>query len=118
MSKLKKDSILSHTPLLALKIMTTPQDPRSIDAIIDSLDGGPAFPIPAVPTRHGSQSGMSLRDYFAGLALQGGLSSTETLRGAAMSVLRADKKITLEQMLAVRSYAFADAMLAARKENL
>ena len=111
MSKLKKDSILSHTPLLALKIMTTPQDPKSID-------GGPAFPIPAVPTRHGSQSGMSLRDYFAGLALQGGLSSTETLRGAAMSVLRADKKITLEQMLAVRSYAFADAMLAARKENL
>ena len=58
---------------------------------------------------------MTLRDWFAGLALKGGLSSTETLQQAALVVLRADGKITLEQMLAIRSYAFADAMLAARK---
>ena len=68
--------------------------------------------------RYAGYLGMSLRDYFAGLALQGGLSSTETLQAAALLVLQADGKITLEQMLAVRSYAFADAMLAARKENL
>lgn len=83
-------------------------------------DGGPAFAmgIPESPTRsHGpySQKGMTLRDWFAGLALQGGLSSTETLQQAALVALQADGKITLEQMLAIRSYAFADAMLEARK---
>lgn len=54
--------------------MTTPQDPRSIDAIIDSLDGGPAFPMqnwdPVIHSQR-SETGMSLRDWFAGMALQG-----------------------------------------------
>ena len=65
--------------------------------------------------RYAGYLGMSLRDYFAGLALQGGLSSTETLQQAALVCLQAGEKITLEQLLAIRSYAFADAMLAARK---
>ena len=64
--------------------MTTPQDPRSIDAIIDSFDGGPAFPQPQGKDEDGApysareipgDSGMSLRDWFAGMALQGLLAS-------------------------------------------
>ena len=74
-------------------------------------DGGSAFPVVG-GTKY---DGMTLRDYFAGLALQGGLASTETLRQAAMVVLQSGERTTLEQMLAIRSYAFADAMLEARK---
>lgn len=79
-------------------------------------DGGPAFPfVMPDPSTHHTEQGMSLRDWFAGMALQGGLASTETLQQAAALVLRAGGKITLEQMLAIRSYSFADAMLEARK---
>lgn len=84
-------------------------------------DGGPAFPfgqvseVTGAPINGYHNDGMSLRDYFAGMALQGGLASTETLQQGAMLVQQAGGKITLEQMLAIRSYAFADAMLEARK---
>ena len=79
-------------------------------------DGGPAFPNTAKPMAGEMvEWGMSLRDWFAGMALQGGLSSTETLQQAALVALRSDGEVTLEQMLAIRSYSFADAMLAARK---
>lgn len=85
-------------------------------------DGGPAFPqghpeMTIVGQSAKETQGMSLRDHFAGLALQGGLSSTETLQQAALVALQVGGKITLEQLLAIRSYAFADAMLAARKEK-
>lgn len=89
--------------------MSAPQD-----------DGGPAFPVAPTLNPDGTvwyhgKDGMSLRDCFASAALQGGLASTETLQQAAMVVLQSGGKVTLEQMLAIRSYAFADAMLEARK---
>jgi hypothetical protein len=60
---------------------------------------------------------MSLRDYFAAAALQGALTSKETLEAAALLVSRSDGSVTLERLIAIRSYAFADEMLAARKEG-
>lgn len=84
--------------------MTTPQDPRSIDAIIDSVDGGPAFPQGFDGGPY--DGGMSLRDWFAGMALQGLLAHVIGVEGANG---RASK-------YAERSYQYADAMLAARKE--
>ena len=85
-------------------------------------DGGPAFPMgiaEGVHRTHGaySQKGMSLRDYFAATALQGALASKETLEAAALLITRSDGSVTLERLIAIRSYAFADAMLAARKEG-
>lgn len=81
-------------------------------------NGGPAFPMGITEGAHRShgaysQKGMSLRDYFAAAALQGALASKETLEAAALLCLQAN--IKLEDALAIRSYSFADAMLAARK---
>lgn len=67
-------------------------------------DGGQAFPIPSVPTRHGSESGMSLRDWFAGMAL------------ASMDYGWFESSCRIREM-AAESYNIADAMLAARKEG-
>jgi len=39
-------------------------------------DGGPAFPVPTDPLNPGT-NGMSLRDWFAGMAMQGMLSNDE-----------------------------------------
>ncbi|MEI2684246.1 hypothetical protein [Erwinia aphidicola] len=70
--------------------------------------GGPAFPTPATEW-HGHDEGMTLRDYFAGKALQGilsagiglnvGPSHAEEMEGAAKTI-----------------YLMADAMIAARGE--
>ena len=92
----------------------TPQDPPSIDAIIDSLDGGPAFPQPQGKDEDGApysareipgDSGMSLRDWFAGMALSsmdyGWFGSSTRIRE-----------------MAEESYNIADAMLAARKADV
>jgi len=44
-------------------------------------DGGPAFPVPMLPgeswdsEKYGNPNGMSMRDWFAGMALQGLLAS-------------------------------------------
>lgn len=76
-------------------------------------DGGPAFPS-IVATRPGewatatNAGGMSLRDYFAGLALQGWIASfTESSRKE-----EADAKVA-----AMVAYQFADAMLAEREKK-
>lgn len=88
--------------------MTTPQDPRSLDAIIDffdeELDGG-EFAFPVRTSKHGYHTGMSIRDWFAGMALQGVLSNSDAF--AKMK----------DQQVAECAYAAADAMLAARKGN-
>jgi hypothetical protein len=69
-------------------------------------DGGPAFPHFKTneqgKTELCPQGGMTLRDYFAAKALNAFISLPNT-RGT-------------ETEFAVWSYAFADAMLAARKE--
>jgi len=67
----------------------------------DEKDGGPAFPVGDVKT-HGT-FGMSLRDWMAGMALQGLLSGSKVFDTAD-----ADDD-------AAYAYAVADAMLAARK---
>ena len=79
-------------------------------------DGEPAFPVPVGEREfwdreeNGSPNGMSLRDWFAGMALQGQLSCGETC--AALS------KANVTGLEVARScYDWADAMLAARKEG-
>ena len=68
-------------------------------------NGGPAFPIADVPYPNGNVqhgwNGMSLRDWFAGQALAGILAHPETNDDI--------------ETAAVFSYAYADAMLRARK---
>jgi hypothetical protein len=79
-------------------------------------DGGPAFPQPCTEGGYAANSpyniaggGMTLRDWFAGVALQGLLSG-----GAA----RRDNKLVDADgnfaRLENAAYGFADAMLAAR----
>jgi hypothetical protein len=73
-------------------------------------DGGPAFPA-IIPIEHSdvqgkdypnySESGMTLRDYFAAKALQGWL---------------ADGLDTDPENAAEQAYAIADAMIAAREK--
>ena len=65
-------------------------------------DGGPAFPH-GDPT-HGGEDGMTLRDYFAGRAMQSYLLDKDR------------DSFTFEQW-AQASYEMADAMLKARKKN-
>lgn len=68
-------------------------------------DGGPAFPLPAHIGANGEQPfpiyGMSLRDWFAGMALQGFATNNGT--------------DTADQIIAGWSYGLADAMLTARE---
>lgn len=75
-------------------------------------DNPPAFPTPSITNMDGHvfapvASGMSLRDYFAGQAMTGWLSSWP--RGTA-------DMDSLEKV-AVSSFAMADAMLAERMKG-
>ena len=88
-------------------------------------DGGPAFPqLIKIDTLglHGQvnqfSGGMSLRDWFAGMALQGILSP---LLGTAPGVsslnqLSQEKNMTQFEMIAERCYSLADAMLKQREQ--
>lgn len=70
-------------------------------------DGGPAFPVPISPT-HYCPTGMSLRDWFAGQALVGGMAreaSPHNPSGCSSPIA-----------LAVEAYNIADAMLAIRQQ--
>lgn len=83
-------------------------------------DGGPAFPIPLAFSPDGTAhiageyfantDGVSLRDWFAGMAMQGWLSSYAP-------ELTHPAKVETAFDVAVDSYAMADAMLAARNQN-
>ncbi len=68
--------------------------------------GGPAFPTPATEW-HGNNEGMTLRDYFAGLAMQGDMSFDALGKDISSSIL---------QEYASHYYRIADAMLKARGE--
>lgn len=63
-------------------------------------DSGPAFPFPA-GEGHPACPGMSLRDWFAGMAMQAEMGATD----AVVNV----------HLIAPAAYCMADAMLAARK---
>lgn len=76
-------------------------------------DGGPAFPTTMQHDLNGEamtvpQPGMSLRDHFAGLAMQGWLASFE--RGERHPITTGNAS-----WVASVSYQMADAMLEARK---
>lgn len=73
-------------------------------------DGGPAFPIPD-PTENGDP-GMSLRDHFAGLAMQAILGGICTIVGGTPNLAFDDEAAFLYAGIAYRA---ADAMLKARK---
>lgn len=70
-------------------------------------DGGPAFPI----SEHGLQgyNGMSLRDWFAGLAMQAIIAKhpAEVVAGSMNEI---------DAPTAKGAYEYADAMIAERKE--
>jgi hypothetical protein len=74
-------------------------------------DGGPAFPIQPFTQPNGEfdwgRDGMSLRDWFAGMALQGLLAANPQ-----SSLLTAEN---VDRVMAEEAYKSADAMLAARK---
>lgn len=73
-------------------------------------DGGPAFPF-TVENGDGSfthYKGASLRDWFAGMALQGMLANTDDSDAALHRVG------ALMKLVAINAYEAADAMLAAR----
>lgn len=71
--------------------------------------GGPAFPVPATEL-HGTDTGMSLRDFFAAKAMSADLSnSDESLAGYGSQFTDAQ----LESFAAFY-YRMADAMLKAR----
>lgn len=76
-------------------------------------DGGPAFPCSV----YDGAWGMTLRDWYAGMALQGLLS--EGLRDAANNALATglcSKDDTVSDGVSKLSYTLADAMLEARKK--
>jgi hypothetical protein len=73
-------------------------------------DGGPAFPeVPGPENGYENRPGMSLRDYFAGQALQGFVSSPNIYWPDGCSDAEVDR------LFAQKSYEMADVMLAARK---
>ena len=82
--------------------------------------GGPAFPQPYLPS--GGQNpnpGMTLRDWFAGMALQGMISNTETL--VAMLKLSEGfdghgNKTEAPVLIVNTAYEYADEMLKAREK--
>ena len=66
------------------------------------IDGGPAFPTQIDAALDGSDSGMSLRDWFAGMALAGFCANPE-VHGTAKD-------------LALPAYVQADAMIKEREK--
>ena len=85
----------------------------------ETNDGGPAFPVNSVKLIDiGAYTvlhpGMSLRDWFAGMAMQG------MLAYGVATVYReraAEEGIPFSRLLAEESYRHADAMLAAREKG-
>lgn len=77
-------------------------------------DGGPAFPIPhsSEPGAYEAHPGMTLRDYTAIQALAGLLASSDMTVPANAETFEAIVKHFAEV-----SYAYADAMLAARAKQ-
>jgi len=88
----------NHALILTYKIMTTKDD------------GGPAFPVQDEVYGNGERqygsNGMTLRDWFAGMALQG-----------IIQVLHRGIRPQDIELMSRDCYGLADAMLAARKEE-
>lgn len=69
-----------------------------------TTDGGPAFPVTRLDIPE--MEGMSLRDWFAGMALQGMITNNTEVPELARKAP--------EQAAAIVAYNFADAMLRER----
>ena len=83
-------------------------------------DGGPAFPMPQAETSQGGhwqQEGMSLRDWFAGLALAALGNLNPFLPGEATALNQWPDAGALTVRRAKWAYLQADAMLAARQST-
>lgn len=83
-------------------------------------DGGPAFPVPMVPWEGGfinvECTGMSLRDWFAGQALQGILAGGSSWNSVANEVMKNEGLIGDVSTTGI-AYRFADEMLKARSAS-
>lgn len=75
-------------------------------------DGGPAFPRTGREMLSQPQSGVSLRDWFSGIALQGLLADELPLDGQGKM---APKKV--KKTYAAIAYEYADAMIVARAKG-
>lgn len=78
------------------------------------IDGGPAFPGPWHRTTDGyvrsGDPGMSLRDWFAGLAMQSLITTVALERHST------NPGLSIPDGIALDAYALADAMLKTREE--
>lgn len=74
---------------------------------MSTKDGGPAF---ACASNHGYQGGMSLRDWFAGMALQGMLAHSTRYKP------RPGTSSNWHEAISEEAYQLADAMLAEREK--
>lgn len=76
-------------------------------------DGGPAFPFVIRNDSDDWKSGMTIRDWFAGMALQGMIASESDGNG----MMPPYSKDNWYPLTAERAYQFADAMLKEREKN-
>ena len=72
-------------------------------------NGGQAFPMPACQGEHGPYEGMTLRDWFAGQALNG------LVVGTNLEKWSKGTEFPLHNIATRFCYAVADAMIAQRK---
>lgn len=80
-------------------------------------DGGPAFPTDGEYA--GFQSGMSIRDWFAGQAMNALMSALHSSENTAKALLKEATRLkeSPEQFIAITAFEYADAMLAARSKE-
>jgi hypothetical protein len=86
--------------------VSPPSNFLEIEMTTEIETGGPAYPI------HGYSNGLMIRDYFAGLAMQGRMAGNMTWRDLDYKPVNGLNIIDNEAALA---YQMADAMIAARK---
>lgn len=82
----------------------------------DSIDGGPAFPVVRDKDRDVFESGMSLRDWYAGMALQGLVAAAAFNQKAEDMIKNAglNPKTDTDEFIAMLANDVADAMIAER----
>ena len=77
-------------------------------------DGGPAFPVSVADETWHANRGMTLRDWFAGQALVGALHPTAL---EAANAVAKTLSVKAENVVAILTYDYADAMLAERAKR-
>jgi len=94
-------------------------EPFCVDCITDRKpktgpknDGDQAFP--TGDHTHGGHAGMSLRDWFAGQAMQALIGKHKALSNNGEYAPKVDCEYTFRSSLASGAYAYADAMIAER----